>query len=211
MGLDSSPTREASDPGDSPARFAAQWNKLFGQEPSNIDDSTVPDLRLDTLGQDDDEFGSFFSAAAKNDKKDDHAAILPSQLFDLDQSLFSQQTTRQGKIILESFTCLQANDDDYVPGPHDLLSDFPMPSPARPSSVQKQLDLLHQKEEESRALELLDELQMGSGTSLPKPVSSTTKQSEMSQWFSLFADLDPLANPDAIGKTTKESDPNCYS
>lgn len=34
---------------------------------------------------------------------------------------------------------------------------------------------------------------------------------DMSQWFSLFADLDPLANPDAIGKTTKESDPNCYS
>ena len=42
-------------------------------------------------------------------------------------------------------------------------------------------------------------------------MAGNSKSKDNSQWFSLFADLDPLANPDAIGKTTKESDPNCYS
>lgn len=27
-----------------------------------------------------------------------------------------------------------------------------------------------------------------------------TPQSDMSAWFNLFADLDPLSNPDAIGR-----------
>lgn len=27
---------------------------------------------------------------------------------------------------------------------------------------------------------------------------------DMSAWFDLFADLDPLANPDAIGRTDEE-------
>ncbi|XP_020855658.1 islet cell autoantigen 1 [Phascolarctos cinereus] len=46
----------------------------------------------------------------------------------------------------------------------------------------------------------------------PKPASSTTppvKEPEKSSrdltaWFSLFADLDPLSNPDAVGRTDKE-------
>lgn len=106
-----------------------------------------------------------------------------------------------------------------------------MPSPARPSAVQKQLDMLNQQKEESQTLNLLTELQLEnpaaagsaelSSSSLlpsPPPNSNTAAQKtsnksskDMSQWFSLFADLDPLANPDAIGKSTKESDPNCYS
>lgn len=44
-----------------------------------------------------------------------------------------------------------------------------------------------------------------------KKVTATETKHKMSEWFSLFADLDPLANPDAIGITTKEQDPNCYS
>lgn len=28
--------------------------------------------------------------------------------------------------------------------------------------------------------------------------------SDLTAWFSLFADLDPLSNPDAVGKTDKE-------
>ena len=112
----------------------------------------------------------------------------------------------------------------FFSGPHNLLSDFPMPSPARPSAVQKELDLLQQKEEESKTLDLLSELQLetaqtagtapqcGNAAQQPSlPNSAKSKAKDMSQWFSLFADLDPLANPDAIGKSTKESDPNCYS
>ena len=91
-----------------------------------------------------------------------------------------------------------------------------MPSPARPSTVQKQLDLLQKEEEESRLnSDLLSELELPSSNlsepNAPKASSSSTKTKDMSQWFSLFADLDPLANPDAIGKSTKETDPNCYS
>ena len=152
---------------------------------------------------------------------------------------------------------------DFVIGPHDLLSDFPMPSPARPTSVQKQIDKLQQEETSGtedptldlmnslssmsigtgplKDLESLQDLQpglqnlqqgpmLGSSSMSPpgsgsqglaqasqqqqqqKPSSKAKKSNkDMSQWFSLFADLDPLANPDAIGKSTKEEDPNCYS
>ena len=123
--------------------------------------------------------------------------------------------------------------DFIFPGPHDLLSDFPMPSPARPSTVQKEIDLLQtKKEEDSKNFsDLLSEIQLESTSStlstsktssallttensVKSPTSTSSSKSktkDMSQWFSLFADLDPLANPDAIGKSTKESDPNCYS
>ncbi len=74
-------------------------------------------------------------------------------------------------------------------GDEDLLRDFPMPSPSRPAAVQKELD---EKKRKSNS-------------------KNKSGSSDMSQWFSLFADLDPLANPDAIGKTTKEEDKNCYS
>ena len=122
----------------------------------------------------------------------------------------------------------------YFSGPHDLLSDFPMPSPARPSTVQKEIDLLQNKksEDSTNFSDLLSEIQLESSTSstfatsktsstllttensVKSPTSTSSSKSkakDMSQWFSLFADLDPLANPDAIGKSTKESDPNCYS
>ncbi|KAM4688181.1 islet cell autoantigen 1 isoform 2-T9 [Discoglossus pictus] len=36
----------------------------------------------------------------------------------------------------------------------------------------------------------------------PKDVSKSTK--DLSTWYNLFADLDPLSNPDAVGKTDKE-------
>lgn len=35
----------------------------------------------------------------------------------------------------------------------------------------------------------------------PEPAKAT---SDLTAWFSLFADLDPLSNPDAVGKTDKE-------
>ncbi len=127
-----------------------------------------------------------------------------------------------------------------------------MPSPARPTSVQKQIEK-HQEDVnlEDPTLELMGSLSLaptlptsdqqpvpglptsnppGSGPTMssmsrlgtgpmsppaqpPPPPQRPSQKSnkDMSQWFSLFADLDPLANPDAIGKSTKEQDPNCYS
>lgn len=35
----------------------------------------------------------------------------------------------------------------------------------------------------------------------PEPAKPS---SDLTAWFSLFADLDPLSNPDAVGKTDKE-------
>ncbi|KAB0361415.1 hypothetical protein FD754_005571, partial [Muntiacus muntjak] len=43
--------------------------------------------------------------------------------------------------------------------------------------------------------------QAGSGSFLHKPAKAS---SNLTAWFSLFADLDPLSNPDAVGKTDKE-------
>jgi hypothetical protein len=43
----------------------------------------------------------------------------------------------------------------------------------------------------------------------PKPIT-TTKATEKSNWLNLFAELDPIQNPDAIGKSTvDEADRNC--
>ncbi|KAF0293618.1 Islet cell autoantigen 1 [Amphibalanus amphitrite] len=44
---------------------------------------------------------------------------------------------------------------------------------------------------------------------VPQPKSAADKQKDMSAWYSLFADLDPLANPDAVGKKKGEEDRNC--
>ncbi len=101
---------------DSPTRFSTQWNKLFGdkdkeggqvnQQPT--DESLLEDLNLPAITQtgpdnDNDDFTSFFSARSAASKKANSAAddqpksaLLPSQLFDLDQSLFSQQPPRAG-------------------------------------------------------------------------------------------------------------------
>lgn len=46
----------------------------------------------------------------------------------------------------------------------------------------------------------------------PGPMSRPSLKKDkrdMSAWFNLFADLDPLANPDAIGKKSTEEDRNC--
>ena len=44
----------------------------------------------------------------------------------------------------------------------------------------------------------------------PKPSTATTKANEKSNWFDLFAELDPIQNPDAIGKSVgTEADRNC--
>jgi hypothetical protein len=95
-----SPSKDSSE-GDSPSRFSTQWNTLFGDKAQGatatvMDESNVPDLRLDTLGQDDDDFGSFFTARQDKKTNNSQGALLPSQLFDLDQSLFSKQTPRAG-------------------------------------------------------------------------------------------------------------------
>ena len=43
-----------------------------------------------------------------------------------------------------------------------------------------------------------------------QPASGTEKTRSMNQWFQLFADLDPLANPDAVGKSAQDKEEDCY-
>ena len=101
-----------------------------------------------------------------------------------------------------------------------------MPSPVRPTSVQLQIDKMKEFGDATSLL-LGDELQEfkanspidktlasvgrenGNGNQSPSSTAQPNKN-DMSQWFSLFADLDPLANPDAIGKSINDSDPSCY-
>lgn len=49
--------------------------------------------------------------------------------------------------------------------------------------------------------QLLDQNMKDLQASLYEPTKAT---SDLTAWFSLFADLDPLSNPDAVGKTDKE-------
>lgn len=49
--------------------------------------------------------------------------------------------------------------------------------------------------------QLLDQNMKDLQASLQEPAKAS---SDLTAWFSLFADLDPLSNPDAIGKTDKE-------
>ncbi|XP_025785235.1 islet cell autoantigen 1 isoform X5 [Puma concolor] len=50
--------------------------------------------------------------------------------------------------------------------------------------------------------QLLDQNMKDLQASLQEPAKAAS--SDLTAWFSLFADLDPLSNPDAIGKTDKE-------
>lgn len=49
--------------------------------------------------------------------------------------------------------------------------------------------------------QLLDQNMKDLQASLQEPAKAS---SDLTAWFSLFADLDPLSNPDAVGKTDKE-------
>lgn len=101
-----------------------------------------------------------------------------------------------------------------------------MPSPVRPASVQLQIDKMKEFSDSASLLLGEESKQFQSSSPIDKTLASigrttsnesqsplSTAQSnkkDMSQWFSLFADLDPLANPDAIGKSINDSDPSCY-
>ena len=105
------PTSNASATG-----FSAQWSKMFGDSQAPAPGSNNENLLLGQLGEpkkpsienDDDEFTNFVSgndhqgAAAMssvdlmgldNQQSSHGQAFLPSQLFDLDQSLYSKQST----------------------------------------------------------------------------------------------------------------------
>ena len=114
-----------------------------------------------------------------------------------------------------------------IVGPHDMLSDFPMPSPVRPASVQQQIDQMNEScntgslllgAESQQHLQINSPIDktlasfggMTSSESQSPSAKGQSNKNDMSQWFSLFADLDPLANPDAIGKSINDSDPSCY-
>ena len=122
--MSDNPTKE----NDSQTGFSAQWNALFGDtnEPakntcmSGVMEADRQNTGLDSkLMSPSSEFGDFMSAARPSNesasgdsdlfgilknkdgsktKKDKTKSFLPSQLFDLDQSLYSQQSPRSGKL-----------------------------------------------------------------------------------------------------------------
>ena len=122
--MSDNPTKE----NDNQTGFSAQWNALFGdtnESSKNTSMSGVMEADRQNTGLDSElmspssEFGDFMSAArpsiesssgdtdlfgilknkdGSKTKKDKTKSFLPSQLFDLDQSLYSQQSPRSGKL-----------------------------------------------------------------------------------------------------------------
>ena len=122
--MSDNPTKE----NDNQTGFSAQWNALFGdtnESSKNTSMSGVMEVDRQNAGLDSklmspsSEFGDFMSAAKPSNesssgdsdlfgilknkdgskiKKDKTKSFLPSQLFDLDQSLYSQQSPRSGKL-----------------------------------------------------------------------------------------------------------------
>ena len=122
--MSDNPTKE----NDSQTGFSAQWNALFGdtnESAKNTSLSGIMEADQQNAGLDSklmspsSEFGDFMSAARPSNepssgdtdlfgilknkdgsktKKDKTKSFLPSQLFDLDQSLYSQQSPRSGKL-----------------------------------------------------------------------------------------------------------------
>ena len=122
--MSDNPTKE----NDNQTGFSAQWNALFGdtnESSKNTSMSGVMEADRQNTGLDSklmspsSEFGDFMSAAkpfnelssgdtdlfgilknkdGSKTKKDKTKSFLPSQLFDLDQSLYSQQSPRSGKL-----------------------------------------------------------------------------------------------------------------
>ena len=122
--MSDNPTKE----NDNQTGFSAQWNALFGDTNESAKNTSMigvmeadrPNAGLDSkLMSPSSEFGDFMSAAKPSNelssgdsdlfgilknkdgskiKKDKTKSFLPSQLFDLDQSLYSQQSPRSGKL-----------------------------------------------------------------------------------------------------------------
>ena len=113
---------------DNQTGFSAQWHALFGDTNESAKNTSMGEVMeadrqnagLDSkLMSPSSEFGDFMSAAKPSNesssgdsdlfgilknkdgsktKKDKPKSFLPSQLFDLDQSLYSQQSPRSGKL-----------------------------------------------------------------------------------------------------------------
>ncbi|XP_071942760.1 islet cell autoantigen 1-like isoform X3 [Antedon mediterranea] len=116
-------------------------------------------------------FGDFGLIIGEEGISESAAQFLPSMLLDVNQSM-DQMSLQSGPETTPSHPGLQPTD---VPVSQQNIptSEAPITGPAGPSN------------------------KMDSSKSKVFDKSSKT---DMSAWFDLFADLDPLANPDAIGK-----------
>ncbi|XP_014791347.1 islet cell autoantigen 1 isoform X2 [Octopus bimaculoides] len=116
----------------------------------------------------------------ESDQPNNVAGFMPSSLLDRSSDIDKLTLTEADSKITQELSRLNSEEINS-----SLLSTNQAPSSTPSSSV----------------------LQQAQSNSQPKQNKTKTKMDkkpDMSAWFSLFADLDPLANPDAIGKKGDE-------
>lgn len=116
----------------------------------------------------------------ESDQPNSVAGFMPSSLLDRSSDIDKLTLTEADSKITQELSRLNSEEINS-----SLLSTNQAPSSTPSSSV----------------------LQQAQSNSQPKQNKTKTKMDkkpDMSAWFSLFADLDPLANPDAIGKKGDE-------
>ncbi|KAL4827113.1 hypothetical protein H8958_016794, partial [Nasalis larvatus] len=82
-----------------------------------------------------------------------------------------------------------------------VFGDGQVKEPAAPTMALGEPDPKPQTASGFLPSQLLDQNMKDLQASLQEPAKAA---SDLTAWFSLFADLDPLSNPDAVGKTDKE-------
>ncbi|XP_034251213.1 islet cell autoantigen 1-like protein [Thrips palmi] len=166
-----------------PASVSEEWESLF----TNNDSSA-------SVG---DGISSEISPAVENSD-----GFLPSQLLDNFASSL--------KLELSTNPCgsnVKAKDDSTTPSSAAASSELSFMSslmanlkPQAPPPSQTTATLLPSPTGSNQSPKIKNEAQ--------NKMSSTSKK-DMSAWYDLFADLDPLANPDALDSKTLEEERNC--
>uniref|UniRef100_A0A2K5F3Z7 Islet cell autoantigen 1 n=1 Tax=Aotus nancymaae TaxID=37293 RepID=A0A2K5F3Z7_AOTNA len=111
---------------------------------------------------------------------------------------FWEKTSHTMAAIHESFKGYQPYEFTTLKGPLENLERSKEPAPA---VALGEPDLKPQTGSGFLPSQLLDQNMKDLQASLQEPAKAA---SDLTAWFSLFADLDPLSNPDAVGKTDKE-------
>ncbi|XP_070569614.1 islet cell autoantigen 1-like isoform X26 [Ptychodera flava] len=170
---------------------------LLTEEPStgdeNKDDMTILNeiLNAPSTGEDDfsKEWQAVFGGGSLNPsanftpvESDNAAEYMPSNLLDLNSRMMAMNMAQAG---------LHQPMGGIGPGMGPM-------GPVNPAMLQQQQQLLQQQQGQSSNA-------AGGKQGAMQVPSKKGQKADMSAWFNLFADLDPLANPDAIGQEEGDS------
>ncbi|XP_037692713.1 islet cell autoantigen 1 isoform X6 [Choloepus didactylus] len=104
-------------------------------------------------------------------------------------------------LLSEIFSASSLEDGEFSKEWAAVFGDSQLKEPA-PAGAPGEPDPKLQPDSGFLPSQLLDQNMKDLQASLREPAKAAS--SDLTAWFSLFADLDPLSNPDAVGKTDKE-------